>query len=336
MKKKHDRTYWVKKIATWIIMTVMISIFVLDIVSDRREYDLRSSYTVSDTLCADADCSGRIHFLNVGNSDCMLLESGGHFALIDSGEGDSNPRKKDSYRGYKNDVISYLKEYAAGADGRVTLDFILGTHCHYDHIGSFEDIINDPDITIGRAYFKTFPSKTLSFEVSIWQNDRTYASIVAALKERDIPLITDLPETIALGSMLLTLYNRVTPSQFEGRGENFDSIGVKVVCGGSSAFLAADFPDKLEKMYASSIGHVDLLKISHHGYTGSSSREFLRTLSPEAAVLTNFLGRMWPHIKWRYDVEFGIPVFATPNCGGVVASFTSGGITLTEHVMDVG
>ena len=33
-------------------------------------------------------------------------------------------------------------------NGRVTLDFILGTHAHSDHIGGFDTVINHPDITV--------------------------------------------------------------------------------------------------------------------------------------------------------------------------------------------
>ena len=41
------------------------------------------------------------------------------------------------------------------------LDFILPTHCHYDHIGGFRWIINDPDITIQKAYLKPFNPEIL-------------------------------------------------------------------------------------------------------------------------------------------------------------------------------
>lgn len=40
-----------------------------------------------------AETSGdKIHFLNVGSSDAILLESNGKFAMIDAGEDTDNPR----------------------------------------------------------------------------------------------------------------------------------------------------------------------------------------------------------------------------------------------------
>ena len=58
----------------------------------------------------------KIHFLSTGSSDAILLESDGHFALVDCAEA-----------GYKDYVLGCVKRTAAGTDGKVTLDFVL---CH--------------------------------------------------------------------------------------------------------------------------------------------------------------------------------------------------------------
>ena len=97
------------------------------------------------TVQADAS-SNRIHFINtkgVSGSDAIILESNGHYALIDMGEDydfpdGSNPR-------YPSRVgISTNNEYVLEDRlfrhmqqlGIKKLDFILGTHVHSDHIGS--------------------------------------------------------------------------------------------------------------------------------------------------------------------------------------------------------
>ena len=83
-----------KKIATWIIVPLMLFIFLWDIftvilgnINDKR-------VTVTPETF-DGSYTDRIHFLNTGNSDAILIESAGHFALIDAGEGSHNPRRKN-------------------------------------------------------------------------------------------------------------------------------------------------------------------------------------------------------------------------------------------------
>ena len=65
-------------------------------------------------------------------------------------------RRKHGAVGYEQIVLDYVKKTAINAEGKIVLDFILPTHCHYDHIGGFRWIINDPDITIQKAYLKPF------------------------------------------------------------------------------------------------------------------------------------------------------------------------------------
>ncbi len=52
----------------------------------------------------------KIHFLNVGAGDCILLESNGKFALIDSGEDAKSIRFLfTNKKGYVDFLIDYIK-----------------------------------------------------------------------------------------------------------------------------------------------------------------------------------------------------------------------------------
>ncbi len=317
-----------KKIATWIIVPLMAAIFILDIatVVIGNSYFRKYTFTQEAFDCSNGD--DRIHFLNTANSDSILIESNGMFALIDAGEGDNNPRRKTEYKGYESEVVEYIKKVCK-TDNGIHLDFILGTHCHYDHIGSFEALISDSEISIGKAYFKVFnPEIAKDYEVERWEIDETYNEIIDALNKKSVPVISDLSdEAFEFGDFTLQFYNTVTPEFLAGKGENASSIGVKVTKGGKTAFLAADITKStgLEELLADGIGDVDILKIGHHGYFGSSSSEFLEKLSPEVAIVTNQLGKVYPNVKWNLTMKAKVPFYATYENNGIIVTFADDG-----------
>lgn len=326
-------------IATWVVTFVMVSVFLLDIMTLVLCNKYEKNYDIKTETFTIENGDDRIHFLNTGNSDCILLESNGRFALIDSGEGNNNPRKKTAYRGYRDDVIDYLKKVASDENGTIHLEFILGTHIHYDHVGNFEDIINCDDIVIGRAYFKKFDTAVgTDLESEDWGNAETYSKIITALENKNITLIQNIPDwEFSFGDFRLQFLNGITPDEVKGNGENASSIGVIVTKGTKKAFLAADFTKDtgLEQIYADDIGDVDLLKIGHHGYYGSSSPAFLKKLKPEIAIVTNPLGKIYPNVKWNLTVVAKAAIYSPVNRNGIVATFTDDNkIVLTQHSMD--
>ena len=103
----------------------------------------------ADTISAGS--GNRIHYINTkgaSGSDAIVLESNGHFALIDMGEDydfpdGSNPRypiRVGTTR--QNDLVledrlfRHLKHL-----GVKKFDFILGTHVHSDHIGGADEVL---------------------------------------------------------------------------------------------------------------------------------------------------------------------------------------------------
>lgn len=329
----------IKKIATWVVVPLMAAIFALDIATVALGNRYSKAWQPHRETFTYEYGDDRIHFLNTANSDAILIESNGKFALIDAGEGNNNPRRKTAYKGYEDEVRAYIKKVAADESGTARLDFILGTHCHYDHIGAFHAVITDPDIKIDKAYFKQLdPQIDKEYELERWKIDETYAQILADLDALGVPVISDLPqEEFAFGDFTLKFYNTVTPSELAGEGENAASVGIKVTKGERTAFLAADITKStgLEQRLGGQIGHVDLLKIGHHGYLGSSSAAFLRQLSPKVAIVTNQLGKVYPNVKWNLTMVAKAPFFATYDHNGIIASFTDDGrIVLTDRIHD--
>ncbi len=324
-------------VATWVVTSIMLSVFVLDIITvalaNKYVDDLSiTAYTHQKSTTAD-----KIHFLNTANSDCILIESNGRFALVDSGEGNENPRRKTEYKGFRDEVLSYIKKICTDENGIVHLDFIVATHMHYDHSGNFTEIINDDSIIIGKAYIKEYTHQSFTeTESEAWGNKGIYDEIMLALNSKKIPVVHNIPsQPFEFGDFTAQFFNTVTPEQLKEKGDNANSIGIKLQKGNKSAFLAADFTSDsgLEGIYANEIGHADLLKIGHHGYFGSSSADFLKALTPEIAICTNYIGKIYTNVKWNLTMTAKIPILSTEHRNGIVAEFAENEIQLYENIM---
>lgn len=326
-----------KKIATWIIVPLMAAIFILDIATVVIGNSYSKRYMPSAETFGGENGDDRIHFLNTANSDAILLESNGRFALIDAGEGNNNPRRKTEYKGYEKEVTDYIKKTASGDDGIAYLDFVLGTHYHYDHVGSFHAVITDPLISIGKAYFKKYdPSIDKKYESGRWKLGEIYDEIMTDLSQKGIEVISDIPDApFEFGDFTLRFLNTDTPSDTAGKGENAGSIGVLVTKGSKKAFLAADITKStgLESIVSPEIGDIDLLKAGHHGYYGSSSAGFLRGIKPEMIIVTNQQGKVYPNVKWNFTMVAKAPFYGTYDYNGIIANFTDdGNIILTNNI----
>lgn len=298
-------------------------------------------YTVLGEKFDGANGDNRIHFLNTGSSDAILLESGGHFALVDCGEDSDNPRGFPALelQGYEEEVLEYLKSHAAGKDGKVVLDFVVGTHAHSDHIGGFDTIINDGDILIKKAYLKPYDSSRISDdEVEQWDNQEVYDLMVSSLKDRGVRIISDIPrEEFSFGDFTCKFYNTQVYEGSEKRGENENSLGLLLSCKGLKAFLAGDINniDGAEDEIGGKIGKVNLLKFGHHGYDESTTTDFVKALMPDIGILTNKSVFYSLNSQAKRDVVniSKTAVYSTGENGGIIANFTDGGIVLTNNIM---
>ncbi len=286
----------------------------------------------------EAHTKNCIHFLNTVNSDCMILESDGHIAIIDCGEDNDNPRNFSNLEleGYEDKVVRYVKEHFADESGNVYIDFIVGTHAHSDHIGGFDTLILDEKITVGKAYLKRYKPETIrSYEKDRWDNQEVYDQMVNAINTRGIELVQDIPnETFSLGEYKIRFLN-TKDAEGKNLGENDNSIATFVTLGNKKALLMGDVNNDSgdEDEIAAIVGEVDLMKVGHHGYTASSTRNFIKTVSPEIAIVPNKLERMDPDNKRRIVKEGG-SVYATYDENGILATFTEDGIKLYNNTMD--
>ena len=326
-----------KKVITWIIVPFMFLIFILDMMTLVLCDIYERNYEITNETFTLEYGDDRIHFLDTGCSDCILLESNGRFALVDAGEGNYNPRKNVDYEGFEEQVLSYIKKVCSDENGIAKLDFLFLTHHHYDHTGNAEAILADDEIEVGTLYMKELTMSVLhDYEIDVWDVPGIAERILQKAEQAGTPWIYDLPEHFTFGDFDITLYHAQTPDELLfDEGNNAESVGMKLEKEGYAVFLAADIATSTgqEDLLLDKIGEVDLLKIGHHGYFGSSSMRFLKALSPEIAIVTNTLGKIYPNVKWNLTVTAKVPIYATVNRNGIIATITDdGNVVLTENI----
>ncbi len=282
---------------------------------------------------------GKIHFLNTRNSDCMILESRGHLAMVDAAEDNDYPADKPhlNMKGYEEEVVAYLLEHFRGEDGKVHLDFVLATHCHSDHIGGFDTVINHPDIVVDRGYVKPYhPEDIFLYERLRWDNLEVYHQMLDAMEANGVERIESFDEAETdLGDFHIKFLNGAYKKRFLKFGENINSVGTLLTIGDTKAFLAGDINNKdgEERRLAPKIGKVDLLKVGHHGYVFSSSYRFIKTLHPDIAVVCNSNSRIYPDVRAKLKWVAKADLYATADNNGVLAEFDGKNIKITTDIM---
>ena len=249
---------------------------------------------------APAD-SVAVHFIDVGQGDCTLVEAQGHFMLIDGGE-----------RGSETRVIKYLRQRKVGR-----LDYVVATHPHSDHIG-------------GLAYgvLAAFPVGTViapRFSKENTPATQTYEKFldaVAVLAANGTAAEYARPgQAYALGEARFTILG---PLSEDGENYNNDSVVLRLEYQNSAALFTGDAEKSAEKALVKQYGEglrADLLKAGHHGSKTSSAEAFLRAVMPGDAVICCGAGNSYNHPSTETLERFealGITVHRTDIEGNIV------------------
>lgn len=282
---------------------------------------------------------GKIHFLNTGHSDCIILESQGKIAMIDAAEDTEYPPDKPHLRlpGYEDEVVSYLLANFSDESGRVNIDFVLGTHAHSDHIGGFDTVINHPDITVKTAYLKPYREEDIFImERTRWDNKEVYEQMLTAIKSNGVELVSSFDGLERrLGDFEIKFFNGAYKKRKRKFGENINSVVTLVKLKDKKAVLAGDlnYKDGDERRLADIIGKTDILKVGHHGYFGSTSFYWAKKLSPDYSVICNSLSRVHPDVRFKLLKIAKSGIIATADCNGVIAEITENTISFTRNIM---
>ena len=257
----------------------------------------------ADTITAGS--GNRIHFINTkakSGSDAILLESNGHYALIDMGEDYDFPDGSDprypsrwgismrNYQVLEDRLIRHLDQI-----GVKKLDFILGTHVHSDHIGGADEILNR--YQVDKFYLKKYSDERITSHWGLWDNLFNYDNALRAAQKRGVTLIqniTDEDSHFKLGDMDIQLYNYKNEYDADGNlkkvlDDNSNSIVSVVTVAGKRIYLGGDLDNAegAEDKLGPVIGKVDMMKWNHHyDATISNTINFLENLSPKMIIQT--------------------------------------------------
>lgn len=246
---------------------------------------------------ASSDEAGRIHFINVGEGDSILLETQEKTALIDTGNLISGPR-----------LVKYLKE-----KGIEKLDYLIITHPHPDHMGGVFFIL--PMLKVEKIYDN---GQDLGGVRKVCPIYRWYEDLVRKRKNYAVLISGD---TLTLGS--LTLEVLWPPGVPTSSDFNAFSLVMMVSYGGFSCLLSGDLTASGEReLLKRGVSlKADVLKVGHHGAEDATTKEFLEAVSPGIAVVSvdkdNFWGYPSARVLERLK-KAGVKVYRTDRDGDIV------------------
>ncbi len=235
----------------------------------------------------------RVHFIDVGQGDSILIESpNGKTMLIDGG-----------VKGAGQQVVSYLKELGVNK-----LDQVVATHPDADHIGGLIPVL------------QTIPIEQF-YDSGKVHTSQTFEEMLMAIDQKNIPYY--VPKTGDLIEFDKDVTVKVLNANEHATDNNDASIVLKVVYGNVSFLLTGDAGIALEKEMMQNDVTATILKAGHHGSNTSSSEEFIRTVKPEVTILSygedNKYGHPHAEVVDRLQA-MGSNIYATAESGTIIVA----------------
>ena len=228
--------------------------------------------------------------LNVGQGQCILLQSEGKNYLVDCG-GDSDTAAADK-------AAAMLL-----SQGIRKLDGLIITHYDSDHAA-------------GAVYLL----QRISADVLFLPNSRDSGQIQTALANGDAKtvLMVDRDVVITFGSVKMTLI----PSQ-NAQTDNESGLCILFQRENCDILITGDRSDKGERelMEHMDLPQLDVLVVGHHGSKYSTCRELLMITQPENAIISVGADNIYDHPHKEVLArlrQYGCAVWRTDLHGNIV------------------
>lgn len=200
-----------------------------------------------------------IHYIDIGQGDSILIQVNNKNLLIDSG-----PRSN------KDSLINYLSSLKID-----TLDYVIATHPHEDHIGNMSSVIKKYNV--------------ISFYAPKVENtSRTFEKMIEALKDKDLKI-----NVLRKGSNSIDLGTNTKVTVFSPIDDSYANLNnyspvIKIEYGNTSFLFTGDTEKDIEEKIVNNNDDIsaDVLKVGHHGSSTSTSKIFLEKVNPSIAVIS--------------------------------------------------
>lgn len=247
----------------------------------------------------------KIHFLDIGQGDSMLIQTPSyHEILIDGGPG-------SAVLGQLSEILPFFEK---------TIDLVVLTHPHSDHLMGLLPILERYQV-----------HNILLTGVS-YQSD-VYAEFLQEARGQGIMLyFARADEDFLIGDLVLfdVLYpfTPITGQKFENA--NNSSIVLQVEYSDFRALLPGDSEKEVEDTLIKEGVDVtaELFKAGHHGSRTSSTATFLKAVSPQYMVIQSGAGNQFghPHRETLLSaVKQGVSVFRNDLSGRITVSVDTNG-----------
>lgn len=216
----------------------------------------------------------KITFLDVGQGDASLLQSGGQTLLLDGGS--TSQKNVGTYV-----ILPYIKQ-----QGISCLEAIVLTHTDQDHINGVTEVLEE-----GKKGWLTV--KNLMYPY--WMEGTEQGKQLKKLAEEAGASCRKIRagDRLTIGKAeAVVLY----PKEQEKIAEpNAGSLVLFWKWEGVRAMFTGDLPEEKERELLQNLPACEILQVGHHGSATSTCREFLEQVQPSLAVISCAMKNRYGH-----------------------------------------
>lgn len=246
----------------------------------------------------------KVHFINVGQADATLFQTGDVNILFDAGNWN------------RRDVVEYLLSV-----GVEKIDLLIGSHPDADHIGQMPLILDQ--FQVDEVWMSGVESTSKTFENTL---DKIIEHGVSYHEPR-------AGESYQLGHLFLDV---IAPKQLTN-DSNEDSISVYFAFGKTGIVMTGDAGVRAENAMLDVRGNLsaDILHAGHHGSSTSTSESFLKAVDPKYVIISAGANNSYghPHVEVVDRlVKLGAEIYATYQHGTIIFSSDGNSVKLESTI----